>query len=276
MNETTDHPTPYRSPSEIFSTTASWYVRYRRPHPPVLLDLIASMAHEHTAAPRMLDLGCGPGPVSLDLAVRGVDVIALDPSPEMLEAARAEEKERGLSGTDWRQATAENVACLPGVRGVSGAVAADAFHWMDREQVLRQLDEVTAPGGFVALLCSHAAGAPRPWWHELIGQVRARFVGTAPAAGPRESYRVPEGDHESVLRRSAFHQITVTRAEHLVSYSTEELIGAQLTYAYSSPVVLGDQRRAFEDALREVLIAAEPSGRFEYTATAALITGRRG
>ncbi|MGK5545662.1 class I SAM-dependent methyltransferase [Streptomyces sp. URMC 127] len=276
MTETTNHPTPYQRPSEIFSTTAAWYARYRRPHPPVLLDLIASMAHEQTAAPRMLDLGCGPGPVSLDLAVRGIDVIAVDPSPEMLDAARAEEKERGLSGTDWRQATAENVAALPGVRGVSGAVIADAFHWMDRDQVLRQLDGVTAPGAFVAVLCSHAAGAPRPWWHEAVGRVRARFVGADPAAGPREPYRVPEGDHESALRRSAFSRITVTRAEHVVSYSTEEVIGVQLTYAYSSPVVLGDKQRAFEDALREVLVAAEPSGRFEHTATAALITGRRG
>lgn len=272
---TTSYPAPYTSPELIFTSTAADYVRYRPPHPSTLIDLLAHLAIEHTAAPRMLDLGCGPGTVALELTARGVDVIAVDPCPEMIAASWVAERERGLRGVQWCEGTAENVASLPGVAGISGTMIADAFHWMAREQVLDQLNAVTAAGGFVAVLCSRAAGTARPWWHEVIGQVRARFVGSYPAAGPHESYREPGEDHESVLRRSRFPRIAVTRADYHVSFTTDELVGSQLSYAYSSPSVLGEQRDRFVDAVRTALLAVEPSGRFEARATAALIIGWR-
>lgn len=272
----TMYPTPYTSPGSIFTSTATPYVRYRPPHPPIIIDLLAHLATEHMAAPRMLDLGCGPGSVALELTKRGVDVIAVDPSPEMIAASRAAERERGLTGTQWCEGTAENVASLPGVAHMSGTVIADAFHWMAREQVLDQLDAVTASGGFVAVVCSRATGTARPWWHEVIGQIRARFLGSYPAAGPHESYREPGEDHESVLRRSRFSKIAVTRADYRISFTTDELVGSQLSYAYSSPAVLGEQRDRFEDTVRTALLAVEPSGRFEARPTAALIIGWRG
>lgn len=271
----TMHPAPYTSPGLIFTSTAAHYIRYRPPHPPILIDFLAHLATEHTAAPRMLDLGCGPGSVALELTARGVNVTAVDPCPEMIAASQAAERERGLTGIQWCEGTAENVASLPGVTGMSGTVIAHAFHWMAREQVLDQLDAVTASGGFVAVLCSRARGSARPWWHEVIGRVRDRFLGSQPAAGPHERYREPGEDHESVLRRSRFSTIAVTRADYRVSFTTDELVGSQLTYAYSSPAVLGGQRDRFEDAVRTALLAVEPAGRFEAAATAALIIGWR-
>lgn len=103
---------------------------------------------------------------------------------------------------------------------------------MDRRRVLEQLDIVTARDGFIAVLCSRAAGTPRPWWHEVIAHVRSRFVGLHPAAGPQEPYREPDEDHESMLRRSPFSRLAVTRADYRVSFTTEELVGCQLSYAY--------------------------------------------
>lgn len=68
----------------------------------------------------MLDLGCGPCLVALELTVRGLGVTAVDPSPEMIAASRAAERERGLTGVRWREGTAENVASIPGVAYMSG------------------------------------------------------------------------------------------------------------------------------------------------------------
>lgn len=47
-------------------------------------DQVARLAR----GPRVLDLGCGTGNVALRLAARGLDVIGVDLSPEMLEFAR--------------------------------------------------------------------------------------------------------------------------------------------------------------------------------------------
>ncbi len=265
----------YQKPAAIFAGTAEQYVRHRTRHPDLLLDHIHQLARQHAAAPRLLDLGCGPGLVALQLARRGCEVIAVDPSPEMLTTGRRAAKDQGIVSIDWREGTAENLTALRGLAEVAGAVIADAFHWMDRPKVLGQLDETVAPGGFVAVLCSRAAGTPRPWWHDAIGQVRVRLLGAAPAAGRGQAYQEPLGDHETVLRASAFRRIAATRLEHVVRYTTDELIGTQFTYAYSSPGVLGDKRDQFVAEVRRALLAVEPSGQFTATVTSALIVGWR-
>lgn len=264
----------YEDPSAIFAGTAEHYLRHRVRHPGMLLDLVHQLARQHAAAPRLVDLGCGPGLVALELARRGCEVIAVDPSPEMLGAGRRAAEDLGIVSIDWREGTAESLATHH-LHGVAGTVIADAFHWMDRPRVLEQLEETVAPDGFVAVLCSRAADTPRPWWHDVIGQIRVRLIGAAPAAGAGQIYQQPLGDHETMLRASAFRRITVTRHEHVVRYTTDDLIGAQFTYAYSSPEVLDDKREQFEAEVRQALLAVTPSGQFTATVTSALIVGWR-
>jgi SAM-dependent methyltransferase len=53
-------------------------------------------------ASRLLEVGCGTGRVTLQLARRGLDVVGLDASPHMLEIAKR--KGDGLPGLGWLQA----------------------------------------------------------------------------------------------------------------------------------------------------------------------------
>lgn len=48
-----------------------------------------------------LDLGCGTGKMTLELAARGMDMIGVDYSPEMLDVARSEAESRGLDSILW-------------------------------------------------------------------------------------------------------------------------------------------------------------------------------
>ena len=53
---------------------------------------------EYNALPELwLDLGCGTGRMTLELARRGHDMTGVDASPEMLEVARQRAEEEGLS-----------------------------------------------------------------------------------------------------------------------------------------------------------------------------------
>lgn len=192
----------------------------------------------------------------------------------MIATGRTHAAARGLLSTDWRVGTAERVGDQPGIEGVSGAVMADAFHWMDRGAVLESLNGLIAPGGFVAVVCSRALGTPRPWWHDVIGQVRARFVGSDPAAGVGTAYRAPVGDHETILRASPFKRVSTLRYDYPVCYSIAELVAAQRTFAYSSRPVLGDRHAEFEAALTSALkaVATEPLTAW---VQGAVIVGRR-
>jgi 2-polyprenyl-6-hydroxyphenyl methylase/3-demethylubiquinone-9 3-methyltransferase len=58
---------------------------------------------------RILDVGCGAGILAEPLARMGAAVTGIDPSPELVEAARLHAAESGLA-IDYRAATAEELA----------------------------------------------------------------------------------------------------------------------------------------------------------------------
>ncbi|RVW03924.1 class I SAM-dependent methyltransferase [Rhodococcus xishaensis] len=64
-------PTPYQTPLERHVVAA-----------------FADLVRERTLEGIVLDVGCGLGHVTADLAGRGLDVVGVDPSREMLEIAR--------------------------------------------------------------------------------------------------------------------------------------------------------------------------------------------
>lgn len=260
----------YPDPATLFASTEREYLRYRPAHPSEFMNQIAGLSPAGT----VLDLGCGPGSVAVALAERGRDVIGLDANPQMLDAAMEAAGQHMRRGKiQWRLGDAHELSSLP---RVAGATVGDAFHWFDRATVLRELDRLIAPGGFVAVIMSFAAGTPKPWWYPLIDRVISRHLGSQRHAGPVEMYRPPAGgDHEAVLRASAFDQLTVIRTDHPWFLTLDEVVGHQYTQAYSSPGLLGDRLDAFDRDLRAALHAAEPSGRFVATTQPALIIARR-
>ncbi|MEU6212757.1 class I SAM-dependent methyltransferase [Streptomyces sp. NPDC047023] len=267
--------TRYANAGSIFASCGAPYVAYRRPHPPAVLDYLATQWGP-AARPHILDLGCGPGTLALDLADRGSLVTAVDMSEEMLAAGRGWAQARGIRSVTWKQADATEAAALARATELfDGVTIADAFHWMDRPRVLAALDQAVRPGGFVAVVGYRAPGTQREWWHPLLEQVRLRWLGSVNLAGPATKYVEPAGGHEEIVRGSAFSQVSVLRTDYLRTYTLDELVGLQGTYAYSSAATLGDRKTAFEEDLRRTLTAARLDGRFEAVLQAAVIVGRR-
>lgn len=261
----------YNDPSLLFAGTAETYLKYRPPHPPLFLDQLARTTPEGM----ILDLGCGPGSIALALAERGRDVIAIDASHEMIDAARVAAGGRRLAGNvEWRVGDAHALSGLPPLAGIT---IGDAFHWFDRAEILRQADGLIVPGGFVAVIMSFTAGTPKPWWYPLVDHVIQRHLGPTRYAGPHTLYREPEGgDHEAVLRASTFDRLAVTRTDLRIRMDLERVLGNQYTQAFTSPPVLGDRFDAFDQDLRTLLKAAQPSGVFTATTQPGLIVAHRG
>lgn len=274
MKQDVESTTRYINARGIFASCGAPYVAYRRPHASAVVDYLATQFGSATIGPRILDLGCGPGTLALDLAERGALVTAVDVSEEMLAAGRDWAEARGVRSVTWRQADATEAAAL--ARGLfDGAVVADAFHWMDRARVLAALDQAVRPGGCVAVVGYRAPGTQREWWHPLLEQLRLRWLGSVNFAGPATAYVEPAGSHEETIRRSAFSRVSVLRMDYRRTYTLDELVGLQRTYAYSSAATLGDRQPAFEEDMRRTLTAARPDGVFETDLQAAVIVGRR-
>ena len=116
-----------------------------------------------------------------------------------------------------------------------------------------RLDRIVAPGGFVAVVCSRAAGSPRPWWYPIVERLVDKHVGPRRLAGPGQTYEPPQRDHEAVLRGSPFARLTRLTVDYTIDLPLARLVLAQLSYAFSSPAVLGDRQAAFVAELRDEL-----------------------
>ncbi|MEA9577613.1 class I SAM-dependent methyltransferase [Xanthomonas nasturtii] len=108
---------------------------------------------------RLLDLGCGAGHVSFQLAPLMAEVVAYDLSADMLTVVAATAAERELAQVRTVQGVAE---CLPFETGSLDAVVSrySAHHWSDVGQALREVRRVLRPGGVAAFIDVVAPGLP--------------------------------------------------------------------------------------------------------------------
>ena len=96
---------------------------------------------------RLLDVGCGTGRFAAYAAARtGARVWGVDPSPEMLERARA----RGVPGAGWKRASAERLPFRDG--WFDGVHAHLVLHLVDDlDGAMREMVRVAAAGGQVVV-----------------------------------------------------------------------------------------------------------------------------
>ncbi|MEV5358567.1 methyltransferase domain-containing protein [Streptomyces sp. NPDC052693] len=141
---------------------------------------------------RILDVGCGPGTITADLAQLVPDghVTGVDRAPEILEQARATAAARGLANTDFAVA---DVHALDYPDDTFCVVHAHQVlqHVGDPVRALREMQRVTRPGGFVAVrdadyaaMTWYPASAGLDAWLGLYRRV-ARANGGEPDAGRR-------------------------------------------------------------------------------------------
>jgi ubiquinone/menaquinone biosynthesis C-methylase UbiE len=109
---------------------------------------------------RVLDVGCGPGSITLGLAaaVAPGEVVGVDVSAEVLEKARALAAERGCTNVRYERA---DLAALPFDAGAFDAAFAHAVlqHIGEVEQALRELHRVLRPGGLIGVADADYDGA---------------------------------------------------------------------------------------------------------------------
>ncbi|WP_411104438.1 methyltransferase domain-containing protein [Streptomyces sp. cmx-4-9] len=141
----------------------------------------------------VLDVGCGPGTITADLAELVAPdgrVTAVDASAEIVEQARAHAAERGLAGVEF--ATAD-VHALDFPDDTFDVVHAHQVlqHVGDPVRALREMRRVCRPGGIVAARDADYAAMtwypPTPGLEDWLGLYRrvARANGGEPDAGRR-------------------------------------------------------------------------------------------
>ena len=145
--------------------------------------------HLHADA-HLLDVGAGPGTITLDFASRVAQVTATEIGPDELALSQRRAAENGVANIDF---SVEDAHALSFADDTFDIVHAHQVlqHVADPVQVLREMKRVAKPGGIVAVRDADYAGF---FWYPLVPELdewlslyraAARANGGEPDAGRR-------------------------------------------------------------------------------------------
>ena len=110
------------------------------------------LARARALGPRVLELGCGEGDLAIELARTGLEVVAVDLSPERIDAARAQAAVSGVGGPPRFAVADLNVDPLP-AGPFDGVVAHDALHHvLELDTLLARVEQALRPDGRLLVL----------------------------------------------------------------------------------------------------------------------------
>jgi len=258
-------------PRAQFAVSADGYDRFMGRYSEPLAPLFADFAGVE-AGTRVLDVGCGPGALTTELARRlgATGVSAIDPAEHFVERCRARVPE-----ADVQRAAAEELPFENGTFDTALSQLVVSF-MRDADTGVTEMRRVVRPGGAVAA-CMWADGEM-----EILG-VFWGAASTVDSAGRdadlRMRYRKRE-ELEGLLERAGLEEIRAERLSVESEYEGFDAFWEALRTAAAGPIgafyakLDDDQRARLRDECRSRL--GNPQGSFTLTAAAWAVCGRAG
>jgi trans-aconitate methyltransferase len=249
---------------------AGFYHQYRRGYPPAVIDMLID-AFGLTMDDIVIDLGCGTGQLTLQIARRVHAVAGVDPEPDMLARARQAAAEQAITNASWVLGADTDIpalAALLGNRRAGAVTIGQALHWMRYRELIPALVPLLRPGGGVAVITNGTpmwlqdsawSRALRSFLEQWLGRPTSRTCGTDDASQQRYRDTMTEAGLE----------VTETRYDYTDELDLDHLVGGIHS---AMPLPPPDQRAAFADQIRR---AVAPYAPFTEPVLVRMLLGRR-
>lgn len=246
---------------------------YRQGRPAYSAGLEALLAEELglDGAGRLLDVGCGPGTLTVRLARLFDEAVGLDPDPGMIAEARRAARERDIESITWVQARAEDLPdAAPGTYRV--ATFGSSFWWTDEARAAETVYDMLTPGGALVLVMHKGGtgsvppspGVP-PIPHAEIAALVGKYLGSTRRAGQGAAPPArARGDGEDAIASSRFSgpRVIFLPGHPDLVRDTESVLSGYFSFSWAAPHLFGDRVEAFAAEVRELLRARSPEGLF--------------
>src|SRR5579872_1591829 len=126
-----------------FGNTAYHYAKYRRGFPKIFFNYLQDSGVIKSGKV-VVDLGTGTGAIARQLAMLNCKVIGVDPTSELLEEARKQDKLAGVT-VKYISATAEKTT-LPS-ETCDIVIVGQAWHWFDQAAAVKEILRILKLGG---------------------------------------------------------------------------------------------------------------------------------
>lgn len=206
----------------VFGEVADLYDRYRPTYPDLVFDRIVEFG-QLRSGDRALEVGAGTGRATRPLALRGLAVTALEPSPPMAGLARRNTADLAAVRVD--EASFEDWPLPP--EPFRLVASAQAWHWVQPEVAYAKARDALEPGGTLALVWNTATGEENRCGRgaELEAEIEEVYRREAPGLahgvpGEREPDRVQEIEASRV-----FVEVVCEDYPWSTTYTSEEYLG---------------------------------------------------
>jgi SAM-dependent methyltransferase len=205
----------------------------------------------------VLDLGTGPGFLAIDFAPLVRSVTALDPSDEMLQAARQNAQRAGV---DIQFVQGSSFGLGPQLGRFKLVTIGRAFHWMDGDQTLSALDQLLEHGGAVSLFGERYPDVKENTWHKDF----QALIDTYATDDPARSRTREAPPHESTFLRSAFDHLERVSVLERRSTPIERFVDRALSFGAAWDGRPGSREDDLAGEVRKLIAAhASPDGSVE-------------
>ena len=145
---------------QAFEGTAQYYSIGRPQYSEQLVDTMSrELSLDNNG--RLLDVGCGPGVLVLELAGLFHETVGLDPEAGMLREGQRRCQQAGVDNVRWVLGEAEDIPVL-GLGPCQVVTFGQSFHRVRRLEVAEIVYDILEPGGSLVLISHEVDGRPRP------------------------------------------------------------------------------------------------------------------
>lgn len=252
----------------VYRGSAPFYLKGRPPYSRGLRQTVADECGLDGTG-RLLDVGCGPGVLTVALAPFVVAAIGLDPDVDMLAEAGRHARREGVSNASWIRARAEELPAL-GLGTFRVVTFGQSFHRTDGERVAESVYDHLEPGGSIVLVAHTVEGRPKPAGpglpeipHDAIRALIVRYLGSLSRSG--QGFASPPADRwEDVLARTRFgrprHVFVPGRPD--IVQDVDGVLANYLSMSYAAPHLFAGRLQEFEADVRRELLTRSPVGLF--------------